>query len=455
MYRLTPKEVSKMSYQLIQSLSLYIPFVRDDVSLETFRQTFHQRNIGEVSTVDFITKADSLLREVFVHFSSFYNTKEAYEFQLTLESEQRIRIYYNDSTFWSISKNFSKKAATTIGGRKIRLVLTDESSGPKTPVGEDKEHYLSDFDFEEEWKEEYNSVYGDDDVDEEEQECDLSEVGEKEFVQVHATPAEMSLVSSDYAAALEKQNEMLQGQLEFIAYDYADQNDQLLAQKKEIEHLYLLLAEKDALLEKKEQEKMEIARYWQNTARKIQQKVEEKKDCLLEAITSNGYREFKQIDNFVQKREEKLVEILEEMKQEWSTKMGAYEEEFKKQMDHVKMMMTRFIPVFEEEEEKEKRDEEKANLHYPQGGILAQRQVAADPSELSYLRQLDTFEGMARQYTYQYTIPTPLTYRKFMRDEQHTIVGIINQAHQQAKTKILSIIQSGKVPDDFPMNLFH
>jgi hypothetical protein len=155
-----------MSFQLIQSLSLYIPFVRDDVSLETFIETFHHRNIGKVSTVDLIYKADTPLREAFVHFQLFYNTKEAYDFQLTLESEQRLRLYYNDTTFWSISKNFSKKAATTIGGRKIRLNLTDEPTTPDTPVGEDEDHYMSDIDMEEEWKEEYNSVYGDEDEEE-------------------------------------------------------------------------------------------------------------------------------------------------------------------------------------------------------------------------------------------------------------------------------------------------
>jgi hypothetical protein len=63
---------------------------------------------------------------------------------------------------------------------------------------------------------------------------------------------------------------------------------------------------------------------------------------------------------------------------------------------------------------------------------------------------------MARQYTYQYTIPTPKTYREFMRDEEFTIMGIIkSQAHQLAKNKVLSIIESGVVPDDFPINLFH
>jgi hypothetical protein len=454
-----------MSYQLNQSLSLYIPFIRDDVALETFQETFQRENIGKVSKVDFIIKPDSSLREAFVHFELFYNTKQAYDFQLTLESEQRIRIYYSESAFWSISKNFSKKASATIGRRKIRLCLTDDPVSPVTPVGEDEEHYLSDFDFEEEWKEEYNSVYGDEDYgDEDEQECDLSAFPEeKEFVQVHATPAEMSLVSSDYAAALEKQNEMLQGQLEFIAYDYADQNDQLLRQEKEIEHLYLLLAEKDALLEKKEQEKVEIVRYWQKTGLQIQDSVEERKDCLLEAITRNGYSEFKKINEFVQEREEKLVGILKDMKQEWSTKMGIFAEEFEKQMDHMKMMMTRHMDVWssqeeeeEEEEEDEERDEEKANLPRYQGGVLAQRQVAADPRELRYLRQLDTFEGMARQYTYQYTIPTPKTYREFMRDEEFTIMGIIkSQAHQLAKTKVLSIIESGRVPDDFPINLLH
>ena len=456
-----------MSYQLIQSLSLYIPFVRDDVTLETFRDTFHQRNIGEVSTVDLIYKADTPLRDAFVHFSSFYNTKEAYEFQLTLESEQRVRMYYNDTTFWSISKNFSKKASTTIGGRKIRLVLTDDPVSPltpPTPVGEDEDHYLSEIDLEEEWKEEYNSVYGDED----EEECGLSAFSEKKIVQVHATPEEMALVSSDYPAALEKHIDMLQGQLEFIAYDYEEQSNELVSKQKEIEHLYLLLAEKDALLEKKEQEKMEIARYWQSTAREIQKKVEEKSDCLLEAITRNGYSEFKQINEFAQEREEKLVEILEEMTQEWSTKMGAYSQEFKTQMDHVKMMLTRHVDTwkklgyhdqvasYEDDDEDEERDEEKANLPRYQGGVLAQRQVAADPSHLRYLRQLDTFEGMAREYTYQYTIPTPQPYREFVKEEEHTIMGIIkSQIQQLTKTKVLSIIESGKVPDDFPMNLFH
>jgi len=459
LHRLTPKEVSKMSYQLNQSLSLYIPFIRDGVSLETFQETFHQENIGKVSTVDFIIKPDSSQREAFVHFELFYNTKQAYDFQLTLESEQRIRIYYNDSTFWSISKNFSKKAAATIGGRKIRLCLSDPTT-PETPVGEEEDHYLSVFDFEEEWKEEYNTVY--EDEDEDEQECDLSSITAEEFVQVHATPAEMSLVSSDYAAALEKQNEMLQGQLEFIAYDYADQNEQLLRQEKEIEHLYLLLAEKDALLEKKEQEKVEIVKYWQKIGLQIQERVEEKKDCLLEAITRNGYTEFKKINEFVQEREEKLVEILEDMKQEWSKKMGMFAEEFEKQMDHMKMMMTRHRNNWsaqeeeDEEEEEEEWDEEKANLPQHHGGVQAQRQVAADSTELRYLRQLDTFEGMARQYTYQYSIPTPKTYREFMRDEEFTIMGIIkSQAYIQSKSNVLSIIESGRVPDDFPINSFH
>jgi len=432
----------KMSFQLIQSLSLYIPFVRDDVSLETFIETFHHRNIGKVSTVDLIYKADTPLREAFVHFQLFYNTKEAYDFQLTLESEQRLRLYYNDTTFWSISKNFSKKAATTIGGRKIRLNLTDEPTTPDTPAGEDEDHYMSDIDMEEEWKEEYNSVYGDED--------------EEEVVEPR--PEEMTLVSSDYPAALEKHIDMLQGQLEFIAYDYADQNDQLQAKDKEIEHLYLLLAEKDALLEKKEQEKLEIVKYWQSTGRQIQERVEEKKDCLLEAITSNGYREFKKINEYAQEREEKLVEILEEMKQEWSTKLGAYEEEYKKQMDHMKMMMTRHEVVWtsvEPLQEEQERDEEKANLQFHQGGYQAQRQVAADPSELRYLRQLDTFEGMAKQYTYQYSIPNPITYREFVRDEKHTIMGIIkSQAQILAKKEVQAIIESGNVPDDFPISSF-
>lgn len=436
-----------MSYQLIQSLSLYIPFVRDDVTLELFREAFHEQNIGKVSVVDFIVKADSPLREAFVHFELFYNTKQAYDFQLTLESEQRIRIFYNERTFWSISKNFSKKASATLGGRKIRLNLTDEpaSDRPDSPEEEEEDHYMSEIDLEEEWKEEYNTVYGDEDSDE--QECSLSAFSEEEdFVQVHATPEEMTLVSSDYAVALENQNDMLRGQLEFMAIDYAYQNEEIQRQEQEIEDLYRLLAEK-------EQEKIDIVRYWQQTELQIQEKVEEKKDCLIEAITRNGYSEFKKINEFTQAREEKLVGIMEEMKQEWSSRMGTYAEEFEAQMNHMKMMMSRHTDMWASRtQQKERRT---PTLQQEEGGTLAQRQVAAPESELTYLRQLDTFEGTANQYTYQYMISNPQPYREFIHDEEHTIMGIIkSQSQLQARCSILQIIENGKIPDDFPVNSF-
>jgi hypothetical protein len=88
--------------------------------------------------------------------------------------------------------------------------------------------------------------------------------------------------------------------------------------------------------------------------------------------------------------------------------------------------------------------------------MLMCRQVAADASELRYLRQLDTFEGMARKYTYQYKISNPQSYYEFIRDEEHTIMGIIkSHTDQVTKRKVLSIIEDGKVPDDFPINLLH
>ena len=119
------KAVGKMSFNLKQSLSLYIPFIRDNVSLETFQNSFHTMNIGKVSTVDFVLNAKNPLREAFVHFEVFYDTQEAYDFQTNLMREQKMRLWYEDKCFWSVSENFSKKKAM-VGGRRIKLDLGDE-----------------------------------------------------------------------------------------------------------------------------------------------------------------------------------------------------------------------------------------------------------------------------------------------------------------------------------------
>ena len=447
MYRLKTK-FSKMSFQLIQSLSLYVPFIRDDVTLDTFKETFHHENIGEVSTVDFIAKADSELREAFVHFKFFYNTREAYQFQLTLESEQRIRIFYNASTFWSISKNFSKKAAATIGGRKIRLDLSDES-----PAGEEEEHYLSDFDFEEEWKEEYNSVYGDEWREDEDSNEEL--VSTEELVEEVTTQEQMAFVSSDYVSALEKQLDMQQGQLQFMEFDYGVQSVQLQKQEQEIEQLYRLLQEKDMLLLKKEEEKYELNKLLMTSYLQAEDKKEEKKNSVVKEITKNGYSEFKKINEYAHMREEKLVEILEEMKQEWGARMGIYAEEFGKQMEHITMMMTRHVDIWSrlsvEELETEK------ELVEPRGneGMMMQRQVAATQEELTYLRQLETFQGMAQQYTHQYMISIPQTYQEFVKEEKNTIQSIIkSQSHKLTQSRVLSIIEYGQDPESFPVASF-
>ena len=121
------KAVGKMSFNLKQSLSLYIPFIRDNVTLITFQETFHTNNIGKVSSVDFVMNAKNPLREAFVHFEVFYDTQEAYDFQTNLIREQKMKIWYEDKCFWSISENFSKKKAL-VGGRRIKLDLSDDES---------------------------------------------------------------------------------------------------------------------------------------------------------------------------------------------------------------------------------------------------------------------------------------------------------------------------------------
>lgn len=126
----------EMSFSLNQSLSLYIPFIRDDVCLDTFLRTFHQLNIGKVSYVDFIQSQENSLREAFVHFEEYYNTKEAYDFQVLLMTEQRAKVWYDGRAFWSISENLSKKKDTA-HGRKIKLDLEDNLLSMKRALVKD------------------------------------------------------------------------------------------------------------------------------------------------------------------------------------------------------------------------------------------------------------------------------------------------------------------------------
>ena len=132
------KAVGKMSFNLKQSLSLYIPFIRDNVSLETFQETFHSTNIGKVSSVDFVFNAKNPLREAFVHFEVFYDTQDAYDFQTNLVREQKMKIWYEDNCFWSISENFSKKKAM-VGGRQIKLDLGDDDDDSRKWSDEDSQ----------------------------------------------------------------------------------------------------------------------------------------------------------------------------------------------------------------------------------------------------------------------------------------------------------------------------
>jgi molybdenum-dependent DNA-binding transcriptional regulator ModE len=117
-----------MSFSLNQSLSLYIPFIKDDVCLDTFLRIFHNLDIGKVSHVDFVQSEWKSLRgserEAFVHFEEYYNTQEAYDFQMLLMTEQRAKLWYHGTSFWSISENLSKKK-NTAHGRKIKLDLED------------------------------------------------------------------------------------------------------------------------------------------------------------------------------------------------------------------------------------------------------------------------------------------------------------------------------------------
>jgi len=361
------------SYNLDQSLSLYIPYVRDEVTLESFRCTFHLKWIGYVSHVDFISTPGRELREAFVHFKVFWDEEPAYKFQQKLKEEERIRLYYNEENFWTIFKNYSKKPAT-LGGRRIRLNLTEEAFNYEDP---------------------------------------------EEFVQEHATPEEMKWVSSDYVACLEKELEMLRCEKEFMEVEHLHQQGEIQKQEEEIKLLYWHLNQQQAVI----LQAASIQNEWWETSQ----------ERLFSTLLKNGIEEMKEMDRFQTEREEKLVEMVEDMKQDWSTKMEAYgldsySHEFQKQMVHLKMMMSKHQDSWAHltwESELGYHHDTQAQDGNPQ----------CEHPNVSRLKDLRTFKGLAQEYSQQYMVP--------------------QSYHALQQCPIYQIIQSGKVADDFPIQSFH
>lgn len=89
--------------------SLYIPIVNSETTDEYITKCFNEKNIGNVSRVDFVFNKEKKRREAFVHFSEWFNTDEANRLKTDLEiniaNGKKCRFIYNKNMYWPILIN--------------------------------------------------------------------------------------------------------------------------------------------------------------------------------------------------------------------------------------------------------------------------------------------------------------------------------------------------------------
>lgn len=111
-----------------ENISLYIPHVFTCFDKEYVANAF--KHIGEVTTVDFVTKQHANGRQynsVYVHFYQWYSTKVACDFyEKVMDESTQARLYHDNVWYWIVLPNHAKKHIP--GERKQTLNLGNLSS---------------------------------------------------------------------------------------------------------------------------------------------------------------------------------------------------------------------------------------------------------------------------------------------------------------------------------------
>ena len=101
---------STPSFNIIQSLSIYIPSVNiEHANYQYFYNVFNTLNIGMVKRVDFQPKNDSPTFMAFVHMVKWYENEAVMNLQEKILNEDpnvhEARIVHNDPDYWVIKPN--------------------------------------------------------------------------------------------------------------------------------------------------------------------------------------------------------------------------------------------------------------------------------------------------------------------------------------------------------------
>jgi hypothetical protein len=99
------------SNNINQQLSLYIPFVFNNITEERIRHVFNHLTIGVVDRVDFVDKVreqdGKSYKMAFVHFKEWYSNEYVAGIQnkMMSSSANSTRIVYDDPWYWNVFMN--------------------------------------------------------------------------------------------------------------------------------------------------------------------------------------------------------------------------------------------------------------------------------------------------------------------------------------------------------------
>ena len=119
----------------IKNISLFIPHVYNNYTMEMVSNIFENMEIGRVKNVDFVHKMgkdDKEYNAAYIHFYEWYDNTIARNFQeRVLNPEKEARVMYDDPWYWIVLENNGKKRVP--GERKPRIDL-DAFNTPEKPI---------------------------------------------------------------------------------------------------------------------------------------------------------------------------------------------------------------------------------------------------------------------------------------------------------------------------------
>jgi hypothetical protein len=111
----------------VENISLYIPYMKSDITGDKIAEVFLQQDFGYVRQVDFVPKLNKkgeYYHSAFVHFDYWFDNIAVQNFQERLRDSNKLtRVVYDDPYFWTVLENKSEKRVP--GKPKMRLDLSD------------------------------------------------------------------------------------------------------------------------------------------------------------------------------------------------------------------------------------------------------------------------------------------------------------------------------------------